>query len=357
MELDSRGLIIANPSDTQNCAGLNKLELFDPKRTSQDRQLANLSSLGMGTNSQPSVTLPMIEEHFPSQRPREEDLITDKDALAAYIQAHAISISDLLQKEIVNTDYLLVGEHHDDALAAMRAEVTALLSQLKEKGLTHIAFELNKLQGEGLDALDYSISDEELKSQMRPLIHEYNSWDSDGMLEMFIEAKRLGLEVLYVDKVVPAALRRNGDFENSRDLNMLSVINENVKEGEKVLVWIGASHVHESPTSRIVPSFEGFVTTSGYPEPGTEQRPINRLGTLLRMQHGDEKVVSISHLYQNEPLNAPLLKDQDIASLRDILPEKDNIAVPYARIGHPRTNDADYVIVSGVDKIADILRK
>lgn len=250
--------------------------------------------------------------------------------MRSFIAENGMAVLVALSKFLRNSQFVLLGDNHSSSVEtnAMRNSVTKSLERLKIEGLTYLALELPaNLQGL-INELDCSTPSSRILAvgkliEVIPL----------ELIEMLIEAKRVGLNILCIDDSDPnlhnGPLANTAYAQNTRDETMFQVLSANVKPTDKVLIFIGSAHVHKK-------SVESY-----------HDGRVMRLGTRLVEQYENQSVISIRHVLSTSYFDASLGFRTDAVKAREtftgtnkmmIIPDKGPLK------GDPRVSAADYII-------------
>jgi hypothetical protein len=194
-----------------------------------------------------------------------------------------MSLKEGLINAVKQGKYILIGEDHSPCVESIRWEIKDTLKLLKKIGVTRMAFEIDYIHQPLLQTLDFNslfiLSD--LKREISNRIPE-------GNYRMLVEAKKIGMQVLFIDD--HSLFNSEADHyqrQQRRDDTMFKII-ENTKDAGKTLIYIGSSHVYQNCTEKF------------------EQGQIHRIGEQLYNRHGNS-VVSIRYV---SSINAPFMPDE-----------------------------------------------
>ena len=185
--------------------------------------------------------------------------LTDQEkACQEFIESNKMSVSEVLVKLIKDKQFILVGESYLAECEPIRHEIAMVLSTLQGEGLTHIALEGYTEKQAVVDSLDYTYP------QVKQILKEKKidgGW-GEGNYEILITAKLLGLKVVLIDFMHDVVIDvgdgavRVGDTgylptNNQRNTRMMEILESQIDERSKVLVFIGNDHVHKKEVRRM----------------------------------------------------------------------------------------------------------
>ena len=183
----------------------------------------------------------------PSEGP--EDLEEAKE----FVEQHKMSVEDGLSRLVDGHTFVLVGENHSNVPEAnmAREAVATSLEKLKEHGLTHVVVEADRQYQKETDDLDSNDPDSKTKLDK---ITPGGFWN-EGNDEIILEAKRLGLRVVFADHT-NEELRQSGDdsyagrLHSERDKKIYGTLQEELTldPEAKTLIYFGDAHIQQHPT-------------------------------------------------------------------------------------------------------------
>ena len=255
--------------------------------------------------------------------------------ISVFIKKNKKTVSDALSTIFKKSRFVLVGEAHLEEYTSVRRSVARALKRLKREGVTHVAFEVKRHLKKRINALNFSSLNikEELR-KISPLVF------NDGICEMLIEAKKIGLETLLIDynDGRPASMRENAKWQNFRDQKMCETIKSSVPHSGKVLIYIGGAHVHKRATE----SYPGGLVT--------------RLGARLARLYGNNSVAAIRPLRRDAHFDNLFSFMSKTPKVRDVLPGSGGVFILPDRgpvKGDQRTTASDYILVNNSKTLHD----
>ena len=171
------------------------------------------------------------------------------------VPRNKMSLKEGLINAVKQGKYILIGEDHSPCVESIRWEIKDTLKLLKKIGVTRMAFEIDYIHQPLLQTLDFNslfiLSD--LKREISNRIPE-------GNYRMLVEAKKIGMQVLFIDD--HSLFNSEADHyqrQQRRDDTMFKII-ENTKDAGKTLIYIGSSHVYQNCTEKFTGSENNYIT-------------------------------------------------------------------------------------------------
>jgi len=174
-----------------------------------------------------------------------------------FIKTNKESVRQALARIFEEKKIVLVGERHFECASLIKSLIGSLPA-LRDKGLTHVALEIDSADQEAVDALHYGDTTEHVLKRLRDL-----GVGNPDVHELLIMAKRLGMDVTLLDDRDRAerGAETYADAQNRRDAHMSDVLASRLGGNSKALVLIGSEHV-EHRDGRLVTRLGKRISTT-----------------------------------------------------------------------------------------------
>ncbi len=250
-----------------------------------------------------------------------------------FLEAHKVPLAQGLIDILRSSKIILIGDAHTPAGERLRTDIASTLPQLSaEGGITSVAVELDSIHQQRVDDLEADNPDlESAISDIAPA-----GW-YPGNIAFLVAAKRLGLKIICIDltnRQKNSLSKNNTMWQNMRNSHMFQSLEKTITEDDKILVLVGADHIHRQIVER-----------------GVGLESIRPLGMRLTEKYGDSLIRSVRPAYREggghfdnllpfmskTPTIAEVInKDDPITIVPDQGPVK----------GDSRVSATDYVVIA-----------